>query len=147
MIGGGALDAAAQCVRLGQAAQDAEHPALGRQQVLSVRGKLLLVLPDAYHAVRARVLVHDAHPNELGVRVYADAVRADDLHVHGLGLAGSLHGNPPGIETMSLRWRASVLKCGSPLPLSHAGDLRQRQGTAALQNLAEFLRFTEKGIG
>jgi len=38
------------------------------------------------------------------------------------------------------------LECGSPLPLSGAAGLRKRQGTAALQDLAEFVCYKEKGL-
>ena len=45
---------------------------------------------------------------------------------------------------MTLPWRGSVLECGSPLPLWEAASARKRQGTAALQDLAEFVRFMER---
>jgi len=62
------------------------------------------------------------------------------------GFTERLRGISPRIEPMNLGWRASVLECGSPLPLLELTDIRKRQGTAALQNLAEFGRFMGRGL-
>ena len=59
-------------------------------------------------------------------------------------ILGSLHSSLSPSRSRDLERRASVLECGNPLPLLESNDVRKRQRTAALQDLAEFVRFVGK---
>ena len=103
VVGAGALDAVAQGIRLSERAENAEDPALGGDEAVPMGGELFLALADGRGAVGGLVLVHDAHLDELGVSVYADAVGAEDLDVGGRGVVGRGVGSGFGGEKVLRR--------------------------------------------